>query len=375
MSENIHHHIHGGAGHLSLARPRAINALTLDMVEAMQRVLLEWRDDPAIQAVLIDHAEGRGFCAGGDVAAVRRSVLEDGGAEGRAFFHEEYRLNHLLFTYPKPVVAFMDGITMGGGVGVAMPAQFRVATENTAFAMPEGAIGLFPDVGAGWYLSRLPGRIGPFLALTGARLDGAECLWAGLATHYLPSEALAQAKARIIAAPDDIAAILGELSVKPPEARLTLNAEKIDHFFASDRLEDILAALEADDSKWAGKELATLRSKSPLTMKVALRQIAEARRRPGLDPGPLAGGGQQTGSDPGIRRDDAEAFAEEMRIEYRLAARMIAEPDFAEGVRAVLVDKDNAPRWNPAAPEGISEAKLDAIFVPLPEGEEWTPLT
>ncbi|MCB5426055.1 enoyl-CoA hydratase/isomerase family protein [Altererythrobacter sp. CC-YST694] len=374
MSENIHHHIHGSVGHLSLARPRAINALTLDMVEAMQRVLLEWRDDPAVQAVLIDHAEGRGFCAGGDVAAVRRSVLEDGGAAGRAFFREEYGLNHLLFTYPRPVVAFMDGITMGGGVGIAMPATFRVATENTLFAMPEGAIGLFPDVGAGWYLSRLAGRIGPFLALTGARLDGAECLWAGLATHYLPSDALAQAKARIIAAPDAVATILDELSVQPPEARLTRNADKIDHFFASDRLEDILAALEADDSKWAGKELATLRSKSPLTMKVALRQIAEARRRHELDPRPLAGGVEQTGRDPGIRRDDAAAFAEEMRIEYRLAARMIAEPDFAEGVRAVLVDKDNAPRWNPATPEGISEVKLDAIFAPLPHGDEWAPL-
>ncbi|OJW72309.1 MAG: enoyl-CoA hydratase [Sphingomonadales bacterium 63-6] len=349
MSENIHHHIHSGAGHLSLARPRAINALTLDMVEAMQRVLLEWRSDPAVQTVLIDHAEGRGFCAGGDVAAVRRSVLEDGGAMGRTFFREEYGLNHLLFTYPKPVVAFMDGITMGGGVGISMPAQFRVATENTLFAMPEGAIGLFPDVGAGWYLSRLPGRIGPFLALTGARLDGAECLWAGLATHYLPSDALAQAKARIIAAPDDIAAILDEHSTEPPEARLTRNAGNIDHFFASDRLEDILAALEADDSKWAGKELATLRSKSPLTMKVALRQIAEAKA--------------------------LSDFTDEMRIEYRLAVRMIAEPDFAEGVRAVLVDKDNAPRWNPATPEGISEAKLDAIFAPLPDGDEWAPLT
>lgn len=349
MSENIHHHIHGGVGHLSLARPRAINALTLDMVEAMQRILLEWRDNPAVQTVLIDHAEGRGFCAGGDVAAVRRSVLEDGGAAGRAFFREEYRLNHLLFTYAKPVVAFMDGITMGGGVGIAMPAQFRVATENTLFAMPEGAIGLFPDVGAGWYLSRLPGRIGPFLALTGARLDGAECLWAGLATHYLPSEALAEAKARIIAAPDSISTILDEFSTEPPEARLTRNAGNIDHFFASDRLEDILSALEADDSKWAGKELATLRSKSPLTMKVALRQIAEAKA--------------------------LSDFADEMRVEYRLAARMIVEPDFAEGVRAVLVDKDNAPRWNPAAPEGISEAKLDAIFAPLPEGDEWTPLT
>ncbi len=179
MTDDVHIHRHGAAGHISLNRPRALHALNLDMVEAMAVALRDWRGDPAVSAVLLDHAEGRGFCAGGDVASVRRSALEDGGESGRKFFFAEYRLNHLLFTYPKPVVAFMDGITMGGGVGIALPASYRIATENTLFAMPEGAIGLFPDVGAGWYLSRLAGRIGPFLALTGARLDGAECLWAG----------------------------------------------------------------------------------------------------------------------------------------------------------------------------------------------------
>ena len=297
MSEFVRHHRHGAAGRLSLDRPKALNALNLEMVEDLVRVLLEWRDDRAVGAVLLDHAEGRGFCAGGDVAAVRRSVLEDGGAAGRAFFKAEYRLNHLLFTYPKPVVAFMDGITMGGGVGIALPARYRVATENTQFAMPEGAIGLFPDVGAGWYLSRLPGRIGPFLALTGARFDGAECLWAGLATHYLPTAALPQAKARIAADPSAIEEILAELSIDPPEPRLARNVEKIDRLFASERLDDIFATLAADPSEWAAKELRTLRAKSPLTMKVALREIAEAMR--------LAD------------------FAEELRIEYRLASRVI----------------------------------------------------
>ncbi len=348
MTDLVLARIEGSLGHISLNRPRALNALTTEMVQAMAAVLLEWRDDPAVSAVLLDHAEGRGFCAGGDVAAVRRSVLEEGGQEGRTFFRDEYRLNHLLFTYPKPVIAFMDGVTMGGGVGLSLPCQFRVATENTMFAMPEGAIGLFPDVGAGWYLARLPGRIGPFLALTGARLDGAECLWSGLATHYLPSEALNEAKRRIAEEPIRAMAVLDELAVPAPEARLARNADTIDHFFASDRLEDILAALAADDSKWAGKELATLRSKSPLTMKVALRQIAEGK--------------------------DMTDFADEMRVEYRLVIRMIQEPDFAEGVRAVLVDKDNAPTWNPAEPEAITTEKLDALFAPMPAGEEWTPL-
>ena len=348
MSEFVHHHSHGAVGHLSLDRPKALHALNLEMVDEMARVLLEWRDDPAVELVLLDHAAGRGFCAGGDVAAVRRSVLDDGGEAGRTFFHAEYRLNHLLFTFPRPVIAFMDGITMGGGVGIAMPAQFRIATENTLFAMPEGAIGLFPDVGAGWYLSRLTGRLGPFLALTGARLDGAECFWAGLATHYLSSDSLAEAKAQIIARPNYVATILDELSVAPPEPRLARNIEKIDRLFASDRLEDILSALEEDPSDWAAKELKTLRSKSPLTMKVALRQIAEAHA--------------------------ITDFAEEMRVEFRLASRIIMEPDFAEGVRAVLVDKDNAPHWNPATPEGIEEAKLNDLFASLPNGEEWTAL-
>ena len=180
----------GPLGRVSLNRPAVLNALTTAMCEVMTAALQGWREEPGIEAVLIDHAEGRGFCAGADIRALARSGAGDGAA-ARAFFHAEYRLNHLLFTYAKPTVAFMDGITMGGGVGLSQPCKYRIATENTRLAMPETAIGLFPDVGAGWYLSRLPGRVGQYLALTGARLDGAECLALGLATHYLPSEALA----------------------------------------------------------------------------------------------------------------------------------------------------------------------------------------
>jgi enoyl-CoA hydratase len=162
----------GRLARIRLARPKALHALTRDMCSAMIAALLDWRPRDEIRAVMLDHAEGRGFCAGGDVVMLARSGAGD-GAEARAFFHEEYRLNHLLFTYAKPTIAFMDGIVMGGGVGISQPCRFRVATENTRFAMPETAIGLFPDVGGGWYLSRLPGRVGQFLALTGARLDGA----------------------------------------------------------------------------------------------------------------------------------------------------------------------------------------------------------
>ena len=337
----------GAAGVLSLNRPKAIHALTVDMVQAMTAALLAWRDDPAVEAVVIDHAEGRGFCAGGDIAYLRNSALNDGGVSGRKFFHDEYQLNHLIFAYPKPVTAFMDGITMGGGVGISQPARFRVATENTRFAMPETGIGLFPDVGGGWYLSRLPGRIGQFLALTGARLDGAECLWAGLATHYLPHEALAEAKQRI-AQGHEPGGVLAALSVTPPHARIEDNAMAIARHFASDKYEDILASLEGDDSEWAAKELATLHTKSPQTCKVALRQLA------------TSGG--------------LSDFADNMRQEYRIASRVLVRPDFAEGVRAVIVDKDNAPRWDPVTPQGVTGALLDAIFAPLPANEEWKPL-
>ncbi|MFC4295574.1 enoyl-CoA hydratase/isomerase family protein [Novosphingobium tardum] len=336
------------AGFLSLNRPKAIHALTLDMVHAMTAALLEWRDDPAVEVVIIDHAEGRGFCAGGDIAFLRNSALNDGGVSGRKFFHDEYQLNHLIFTYPKPVVAFMDGITMGGGVGISQPAKFRVATENTRLAMPETGIGLFPDVGGGWYLSHLKGRIGQFLALTGARLDGAECLWAGLATHYLSSEGLAQAKARIASDPHHCPQILGELATIPTPARIAANSEAIDRLFASDRYEDILAALRADGGEWAEKELAALATKSPQTCKVALRQLALGKH--------------------------CADFGANMTMEYRIASRVLLRPDFTEGVRAVIVDKDNAPQWNPAAPEDVTESLLDAIFAPLPANEEWKPL-
>ena len=345
----------GVAGILSLNRPKAIHALTHGMCLAMTEALLEWRDDPAVRVVIIDHAPApdgdpkmsRGFCAGGDINLLRKSALEDGGASGRAFFHDEYRLNHLLFTYAKPVVAFMDGITMGGGVGISGPARFRVATGNTRLAMPETGFGLFPDVGGGWYLSRLAGRVGPFLALTGARLDGAECLWTGLATHYVPAEALAAAKAGL-AAGDDPAGVLAGLAAAPPPARIAANAALIARHFASDRYEDILSSLEADGGEWAAKELAALRTKSPQTCKVALRQLAASLGLPD--------------------------FAANMAMEYRIASRVLVLPDFAEGVRAVIVDKDNAPRWNPASPEGVTPAMLDAIFAPLPAGEEWSPL-
>jgi len=341
----------GPIGHISLNRPKAIHALTLEMCHTMSAALTEWAKDDAIQAVILDHAEGRGFCAGGDIAFLRDSALNDHGVSGRKFFHDEYQLNHQMFTYAKPIVAFMDGITMGGGVGISQPAKFRVATENTRFAMPETGIGLFPDVGGGWYLARLGQRLGQFLALTGARLDGAECLWTGLATHYLDHAMLDDIKARIHDHPDRIAGILSEPVGTPPKARIEANADKIAKHFASDAYEDILASLEAaseagDD--WAMKERDTLGTKSPQTCKVALRQLATSA--------------------------SLTDFADNMRMEYRIASRVLTRPDFAEGVRAVIVDKTGDPKWNPATPEEVTDDLLDAIFAPLPADEEWKPL-
>eukprot|EP01037_Dinobryon_pediforme_P013195 gene13195-13301_t len=338
----------GRVGHLSLNRPKALHALTLPMVRTMIAALVAWRDDPAVDAVILDHADGRGFCAGGDIAFLRDSALNDGGVAARQFFYEEYQLNHLILTYDKPIFAFMDGITMGGGVGLAGPARYRIATEATRLAMPETGIGLFPDVGGGWYLSRLAGRLGPYMALTGARLDGADCLWAGLATHFLPQAALAEAKAALIADPGDAAAILIRLSAVPPPAKIAAQAETIDRLFASDRYEDILATLAADGGEWATATLTTLGHKSPQTCKVALRQLQ----------GSLA----------------CADFAANMAMEYRIGSRVLLRPDFAEGVRAVIIDKDHAPKWNPATPEAVADDLLDAIFAPLPADEEWKPL-
>ena len=336
----------GKVARIRLNRPKAIHALNTVMCAEILAALESCRTDPDVEAILIDHAEGRGFCAGCDIRMLADSGARD-GAEAREFFHTEYRVNHRLFTYAKPIVAFMDGITMGGGVGLSQPARFRVATEHTRLAMPETGIGLFPDVGGGWYLSRLAGRTGQYLALTGHRLDGAECLALGLASHYLHSETLEDAKARIAAEPQRIDAILTELSVPAPDARILAHHDAIDRLFASDILEDIFAALEVDPGEWAQQQLATLRTKSPQTMKVSLRLLQEGAMMP--------------------------TFEDEMRQEYAVGAHVVQRHDFLEGVRAVIVDKDNAPRWDPPTPEGVTDHVIDQIFAPLPDGEAWAP--
>jgi enoyl-CoA hydratase len=339
--------VEGAVGRLTLNRPAALHALTTTMCVLMTEALLGWRSDPAVEAVLIDHAGERGFCAGGDIRMLAESGAGD-GARAREFFFTEYRLNDLLFGYPKPVVVIMDGVTMGGGVGLSMPAKFRIATEKTTFAMPETGIGLFPDVGGGWFLPRLRDHAGLWLALTGARIKAADCMALEIATHVVASASVAELKAAIVAAPGHIPEAIAPFAVEPGPAPVAGRFADIERLFGQPSVEDVVAALEADGSEWTKAQLATLKTKSPQTLKVAFRQLMQ--------------GGHMT------------SFADNMAMEYRIGARVVHKHDFIEGVRAVIVDKDNAPKWNPASLDGVIEADLDAIFAPLPADQEWTPL-
>ena len=294
----------------------------------MSEALLSWRTDDSVEAVVIDHAEGRGFCAGGDVVMLARSGSED-ASEAKRFFFAEYRLNHLLFTYPKPTVAIMDGITMGGGVGISLPCDFRIATENTRLAMPETGIGLFPDVGGGWYLPRLPGRVGQFMALTGARLDGAECHYLGLATHYVEQAALdgpgrPDRQRRRTASQGALGAVAAN---RPPDAKIEAEPAA-DH--AAVRLRP--ARGHARRARGRRQRMGARPSwrrcgtKSPLSCKVSLRLLAEGANR--------------------------ASFADEMKAEYALAGRVVRTHDFREGVRALLIDKDNDAAMGPGDARG-----------------------
>jgi enoyl-CoA hydratase len=339
--------VEGKVGRITLNRPQALHALTTNMIGLITEALLAWRDDPAVELVIIDHSGERGFCAGGDIRMLAESGAGD-GVQAREFFFTEYRLNTLLHDYPKPTLAVMDGITMGGGVGLSRPCRFRVATERTTFAMPETGIGLFPDVGGGWFLSRMSDHIGLWLALTGARIKAADCELTCIATDYVESARLPQLKAAIVADPGAVETLLTEYEGDAGRPGLAAHQDEIARLFAGDSVEAIVAALGATDTDWAREQLATLKTKSPQTMKVAFRQLRL--------------GGAMT------------RFADNMAMEYRIGARVVQRHDFLEGVRAVIVDKDNAPRWDPPTLDAVGETLIDGIFAPLPSNEEWTPL-
>jgi enoyl-CoA hydratase len=339
--------IEGPVGRITLNRPSALHALTTNMIRLMTAALLAWRDDPTVQLVMFDHSGERGFCAGGDI----RMLADSGAGDGRLareFFYLEYQLNDLLFGYPKPTLAIMDGITMGGGVGLAQPCRYRVATERTTFAMPETGIGLFPDVGGGWYLSRMPDHLGLWLALTGARIKAADCELLGIATDYVESAKIAELKAGVLADPAAIETLLTELEGDAGRPPIAQHQDEIARLFGGDSVEAIVAALAAAGTEWADEQLKVLATKSPQTLKVAFRQLRLGAK--------------------------AATFADNMAIEYRIGARVVQRRDFLEGVRAVIVDKDNAPRWDPATLAAVDEALLDSIFATLPSADEWSPL-
>jgi enoyl-CoA hydratase len=289
--------------------------------------------------VVVDHAEGtRGFCAGGDIRMLAESGAADGSAAA-AFFRAEYRLNARIKNFPKPYVAFMDGVTMGGGVGISVHGSHRVATERTVFAMPETGIGLFPDVGGGWFLPRLGPPLGMWLALTGERLKGGDVCAAGVATNFVESGVLASVKATVCEGGLELL----EAMDWDESAAFEKKRDLIDRCFWKSTVEEIVAALEDETDEWAKAQLATLRTKSPQTLKVAHRQLTR-------------GLGMKT-------------FEDNMRMEFRIGSRVVHLHDFQEGVRAVIVDKDNKPQWNPPTLAGVSERVLDDIFAPLEEGE------
>ena len=327
--------VRGRLGHITMNRPRALNALTHDMSLRLDAQLRRWAAEPRVEAVAIIGAGDRAFCAGGDVRA-----LWEAGSRGsltREFYWNEYRMNRRIFRYAKPYTALMDGITMGGGVGVSSPGRFRVVTEKTLFAMPETGIGLFPDVGASYYLSHLPDQIGIYLGLTGGRIKAADLLYAGLATHFVPSALL---PAVIVGlereAPADVLRrFAGRPGEDPP---LAARRETIARCFDGETVEEVLAALEREDDAWAVETRRTLAQKSPFSLRVTLRELREAAT---LD------------------------FEDCMRMEYRLVRRFMSDHDFFEGVRAVLVDKDNAPKWRPATLAEVTPAMVDAYFAPF----------
>ena len=333
MTEEVLFEKRGKTGLITLNRPEALNALTLNMVRLMKPVLAAWAQDDAVENIVIEGAGEKGFCAGGDIRALH-DWGRAGAPEATGFYREEYQLNRQIKTYPKPYIALIDGITMGGGVGVSVHGSHRVATDKTMFAMPETGIGLLPDVGGTYFLPRLAGETGAWLVLTGARLRGADSFAAGVATHFTVPENIEAVKTALSAG-GDVDAILAAHHQTPEGASLPAQQDDIDRLFVGDSVAAIAAALEADGGEWAQAQAAAVKSKSPTSAAVALKQMRD-----------------------GINAD----FDACMRMEMRAVTRIMALPDFYEGVRATIIEKTGAPNWSP-------QADIDAIFAPLSADE------
>lgn len=345
MTDDIRIETADGVGTVILDRSKALNALTLPMIRAMDPALAAWEADPAIRAVVIKGAGDRAFCAGGDVRAIWEAGRNgrDGSTDHptRAFFREEYRLNRRIHRFAKPYVALLDGITMGGGVGLSVHGSHRIVTEKTMFAMPETAIGLFPDVGATWFLTRCPDGIGTWLALTGARLKGADVLAADTAAHFVPSAAIPALEAAIRAGTPVDAAVAAHRA-DPGPGTLAPHLDTIRRCFGHGTVEDILDALSRDGGDFARETRDGLLHRSPTSLRVVLEQMKRGR---------------------GLSIEDA------LVLEYRLVQGCMDGHDFFEGIRAVLVDKDHAPKWRPARLDEVGPDLVERHFAAPPEGD------
>jgi enoyl-CoA hydratase len=327
-----------------LNRPRAVNALTAGMAEAMLARLTAWAADDAVDTVLVRGAGERGLCAGGDIVAIYRD-MQAGGHATEDFWATEYRLNSLISRYPKPYVALMDGLVLGGGVGVSVHGSHRVVTDRTRMGMPETTIGFVPDVGGTLLLANAPGESGTHAALTGAHLDGADALHLGLADFFVPAAQLGElAEALETETADDAVA---RLAVEPPLSELAEQRGWIDEAYASDDAEEIVRRLKASPAPAAWETAASIETKSPLAVKVTLAALRRARAR-----GPVPG-----------------ALEEALDTEYRIGLRLLAGHDFREGIRAQVIDKDRAPRWIPPTLAEVGPDDVEACFAPLEADE------
>jgi enoyl-CoA hydratase len=347
-SDEIRIEQRGGVVIVTLNRPRALNALSLDMCRAMHEGLARWQADPDVHVVLIKGAGERAFCAGGDIRWLYEVLTAEGVERALAFYALEYAMNARLHHFTKPYVALLDGITMGGGVGVSVHGSHRVVTERTVFAMPETGIGFFPDVGATYVLPRLRGALGMYLGLTGARLNAADCTWAGIGSCSVPSErldALEDALGRADLRADargTVDRLLAGFQAHPGPAPLAEDIDRIDSCYSRKDLDAVLRALGDKETGWGEGQLEQLSSKSPTSLAVTFRQLHEGAA---LD------------------------FDDAMRLEYRLVPRFLAGHDFREGVRALIIDKDGRPEWRPKRLGDVSAADVEAYFRPLPRGD------
>ncbi|MFJ2439362.1 MULTISPECIES: enoyl-CoA hydratase/isomerase family protein [unclassified Streptomyces] len=330
----------GGTAHIILNRPRALNALTHPMVRAIGAALTAWEQDPDITAVVISGAGERGLCAGGDIRMIHDDARSGGGASP-AFWRDEYRLNARIARYPKPYVALMDGIVMGGGVGVSAHGAVRIVTERSAVAMPETGIGLVPDVGGTFLLSRAPGELGTHLALTGRTVGAADALLCGLADHFVPSRRLPDLRAANGAA--ELRETVQTYATTAPEGRLAADREWIDACYAADTVEEILDRLRATGHPAAQDTAETLLTRSPTVLKATLDAVRRARRTATLE--------------------------QVLDQEYRASCAALTFPDLVEGIRAQVIDKDRDPRWSPKDLAGVTDADVRRFSAPPPGGD------